>query len=105
MEPVTLGGLVTILFGAISTLFWLVIRERDARLADRDKTIERIQKERDETIADLKDEKTKLEAKIEAQNNVIALNNESLAKNAASQETIVAMLQKLLQPPPDGGPR
>ena len=103
MEPVTVGGFITILFGAISTLFWLVIRERDARLQDRDKTIATLQAEKAKDESDWKDEKARLEAKIEAQNDVISLNNESLAKNAASQETIVAMLQKLLQPPPDGG--
>jgi hypothetical protein len=66
------------LTGAISVLFWALMKEKDRQ------------------IADLKAENAKLEAKVEKMTDVLGQNTEALSQNATSQEAVVTMLRDLL---------
>jgi hypothetical protein len=54
MDPTTLGVLFTAFFGAISTLFWLYVRELQARITEGKQENNEIRQEKNELAAELK---------------------------------------------------
>lgn len=81
MDP-TVITLITLVFttltGAISTLFILLIKGKDAQIVDKDKQIE------------------KLDKKVDAQGDAISLNTSSLNKLSEGQAVLVTMLKEVL---------
>ena len=74
------------LTGAISVLFWALIKEKDRR-------IEALEKDNEA-----------LERKVETLNDQLGKNSESLDRVAATQEQVAGLLASLISTPPPAGP-
>lgn len=85
MEPVALGAVFTALTGAISTLFWLYVRELQRQ------------------IATLTEDNKSLRAEKDSLAETIRKNNDSLTKISDSQQTLVNMVHQIVLPPDKGG--
>ncbi len=86
MDPVTLGVVFTALTGAISSLFWLYVRELQRQIGSITEERDRLRLEKDD-LAD-----------------TIRKNNESITKISDSQQTLVNMVQQIVMPAVKGGP-
>lgn len=96
MDPTLIFPVLT---GAISVLFWALIREKDARIAE-------LEKDKTEMRTRYEGELDERDAKIETLNDQLGKNSDALDQVAATQEQVAGLLASLLtSPPSSGGPR